>query len=278
MIERYGPASEIKVLTALTLAVLTTLVTTCAVFIPASVQAITFGKSDENNHPNVGAVLFDYDMLNPGPDNACSGTLIRNDIQAVVLTAAHCDPAYQGLPSDRVAVSFDSNVRPVSSTTKLYYGRFIRNPRHTNPNPDPYDIAVVVFDQPIPDITPAQLPTQGQLDQMLVAGQLPQTYTVVGYGDTELQRNDGWRRSAVSGFVNLDPVFLNLDQNHLHGYGGTCGHDSGGPVFLGSSSTEENVVVAITYSGDLLCTDTGQYYRIDTASAREFLSKYVTLP
>jgi Trypsin len=266
-----------RVLTALTL-VLTTLVTICAVLIAAPVQAITYGTSDESKHPYAGAVLFDYDLLNPGLDNACSGTLIRNDTRAVFLTAAHCDPAYQGLPSDHVAVSFDNDVRPVTSTTKLYYGRFIRNLKHTKPNPDPYDIAVVVFDQPIPDITPAQLPTQGQLDQMLVAGQLPQADTVVGYGDTELQRNDGQRRSAVSGYLSLGPVFLNLDQNHLRGYGGTCGHDSGGPVFLGSGSTEQKEVVAITYSGDLLCTDTGQYYRIDTPSAREFLSNYVTLP
>ncbi len=276
MIEREGRGRS-KVLTALTTLV-APIVTACAVLIAAPVQAITFGMSDESDHPNVGAVLFDYDMLNPGPDTACSGTLIRNDTHAVFLTTAHCDPAYHGLPNDRVAVSFDSEVRPVRPTTKLYYGRFLRNPKHTNPNPDPYDIAVVVFDQPIPDITPAQLPAQTELDQMQVTGQLPQTYTVVGYGDTELQRNDGRRRSAVSGYASLDPVFMNLDQNHLHGYGGTCGHDSGGPAFLGSNGTEEKTVVAITYSGDLLCADTGQYYRLDTPPAREFLRTYVTLP
>jgi hypothetical protein len=246
--------------------------------ITAPVQAITYGTHDDYEHPNVGAVLFDYDALNPGPDNACSGTLIRNDTPAVFLTAAHCDPAYQGIASDRVAVSFDSDVRPVTSTTKLYYGTFIRNLKHTRPDPDPYDIAVVVLDEGIPDIAPAALPIQGQLDEMLTARKLPQDFTVVGYGDTELQENDGQSRYAVSGYVNLDPVFLNLEQNHLQGYGGTCGRDSGGPVFPGSGGTEQNIVVGITYSGDLLCTENARYYRIDTPSAREFLSSYVTLP
>jgi secreted trypsin-like serine protease len=50
-------------------------------------RAITFGQPDGNRHPNVGALLADWDADSPGPDTLCSGTLID---QRVFLTAAHC--------------------------------------------------------------------------------------------------------------------------------------------------------------------------------------------
>jgi hypothetical protein len=37
---------------------------------------ITFGQPDGNRHPNVGALLADWDPDSPGPDILCSGTLI----------------------------------------------------------------------------------------------------------------------------------------------------------------------------------------------------------
>ena len=80
---------------------------------PAS--AITFGELDGGRHPNVGALLYEYDVTNPGLDPACSGTLIRNDTQAVVLTAWHCDPDFE-TNGDVVYVSFDQDVKPVTSS------------------------------------------------------------------------------------------------------------------------------------------------------------------
>ncbi|MGH3007688.1 MAG: S1 family peptidase, partial [Gaiellaceae bacterium] len=49
--------------------------------------AITFGKPDGNLHPNVGALLTDWDEESPGLDILCSGTLIA---PSVFQTAAHC--------------------------------------------------------------------------------------------------------------------------------------------------------------------------------------------
>ena len=112
---------------------------------------------------------------------------------------------------------------------------------------------------------------------------LPQKWTVAGYGVTETQQitwlGDGQRRKAVSGFHDVDPVFLTLSQDWLmKGEGGTCVIDSGGPVFPGAGKRESSTVVGITHSGDLLCSDYGEYYRVDTISARAFLDDYVTLP
>src|SRR5215218_4483119 len=53
----------------------------------APAGAITFGQPDGNLHPNVGALLADWDPESPGLDIYCSGTLIA---PAVFLTASHC--------------------------------------------------------------------------------------------------------------------------------------------------------------------------------------------
>ena len=50
-------------------------------------NAITFGHPDGGRHPNVGALLADWDTESPGPDIVCTGTLID---ERVFLTAAHC--------------------------------------------------------------------------------------------------------------------------------------------------------------------------------------------
>jgi hypothetical protein len=54
--------------------------------------------------------------------------------------------------------------------------------------------------------------------------------------------------------------------------GGVCFGDSGGPRLLGS------VEVAVTSSGNANCTGQSTSYRLDTASARAFLSGFVALP
>jgi hypothetical protein len=59
---------------------------------------------------------------------------------------------------------------------------------------------------------------------------------------------------------------------------GTCYGDSGGPNFLGAGATEANIVAATTITGDAMCRATNVDYRMDTPSARAFLSRYVTLP
>ena len=66
--------------------------------------------------------------------------------------------------------------------------------------------------------------------------------------------------------------------NPALGDGGTCYGDSGGPNFLGAGSTETNIVAATTITGDAMCRATNVVYRLDTASARSFLSRFVALP
>jgi len=65
---------------------------------------------------------------------------------------------------------------------------------------------------------------------------------------------------------------LRLSTNTEKGYGGVHAGDSGGGIFLGQSNT----LVAVV--GNRGTAGFYQGYRLDTASARAFLSNFVTLP
>ena len=143
---------------------------------------------------------------------------------------------------------------------------------------DTHDIAVILLDSS-PDLTPAELPTAGLLDQLNASGELrDQTFTTVGYGAVRTDKTggpnanegrDGVRRYALQSFQSLRPNSLELSQNPSTGDGGICAGDSGGPHFLGG--VDSNLVVSTTVRTDRWCRATNQTYRLDTPSARDFL-------
>ncbi len=241
----------------------------------ANAHAITYGQADGNKHPAVGA-LVDYDSH--GTAYAfCTGTMIS---PTVMLTAAHCNPGV-----DQVKVTFESQVQ---SAAVMYMGRYIAHPGYSKSQNDPHDIAVIVFDQPLPNIVPARLPTLGLFDMLknngLMAGT---TYTAVGYGGQERTFDakgkpyivyEVRREWAVSAYGAMTQAWLRLSQNNAVGNGGTCYGDSGGPNFIGSANGETNVLAGTTITGDMQCVQSNVIYRLDTESARAFLKDYVTLP
>ena len=79
---------------------------------------------------------------------------------------------------------------------------------------------------------------------------------------------------AVGTLNATNKTWLRISMNASTGNGGTCYGDSGGPNFLGQT----NVIAAITITGDAVCRATNVTYRLDTESARSFLSRYVGLP
>ena len=62
--------------------------------------------------------------------------------------------------------------------------------------------------------------------------------------------------------------------NPATGDGGTCYGDSGGPHFM----DDTNMVLSLTVTGDAPCRATDVTYRLDTESARSYLSGFVELP
>jgi secreted trypsin-like serine protease len=228
--------------------------------------AITNGTPDGNKHPNVGGLVAP-EAYPDGTWIYCSGTLIS---PTVFLTAAHC--AEDG---DRVAVTFDTAYQ---EGDKLYYGTFEADPLYNQSQSDPHDIAVVVLDKPVRGITPAELPEADSLSNLSGS----QTFTSVGYGAYEVTKGPGGHqylyndvRMVATGTLNsTNPSWLRISMNPSTGNGGTCYGDSGGPNFLGTT----DIIAAITITGDAVCRSTNVVYRLDTESARTFLSQYVALP
>ncbi|MEK6376038.1 MAG: trypsin-like serine protease [Acidobacteriota bacterium] len=229
--------------------------------------AITYGQPDGNRHPATGAVVGTFSS---GTFPYCSGALIS---PTVFLTAAHCD-----IGRARVFVTFDS---AFSSKSKLLAGTFYGDPLYNQAQSDPHDIAVIVLDSPV-KTPPVRLPAAGSLSSLRVND----PFTSVGYGGQEAVNQPGGpvinyldTREFSTGSLNaINPAWLRLSQNIHTGDGGTCYGDSGGPNFLGAGSTETNIIGGTTITGDALCKATNVIYRLDTDSARSFLSRFVQLP
>ena len=254
-----------KQLVAASVAVLATLA------IASGASAITYGVPDGNGHPEVGALLAQQ-AFSDGTWEECSGTLIA---PRVFLTAEHCDEGVS-----RVEVTFASTFDRATSTT--YWGTWHGDPSYSQSQSDPHDVAVVVLDKEVKGITPARLPAAGSLANL--AGD--QQFTSVGYGAQSVTNGPGGKtfhyadiRYVSTGTLNsINPSWLRISQNPSTGNGGTCYGDSGGPNFLGAGSTETNIVAATTITGDTPCRSTNVDYRLDTASARDFLGQFVALP
>src|ERR687897_252753 len=220
------------------------LVATTALVAATTASAITVGEPDGNRHPNVGALVADWNEESPGPDQFCTGTLVTSTL---FLTAAHCMTGWGDTP---IYVTFSptydegsaspSGLVPVSS--------YVIHENFGQPGggADAYDIAIVTLATP-QSATPAQLPTLGLLDT---------------YSQQQLR--------------SLKPTWLNLSMNPSTGSGGTCYGDSGGPHFLGGMTS--NLLVSLTVTGDAMCRATDLTYRLDTYVAQEFLSRFGLVP
>jgi len=166
-----------------------------------------------------------------------------------------------------------------------------------------FDYAVIVFKVPsvgpimthggspvdISGIEPVQLPDEGFLDGR-VSATTPLLLTAVGYGTGEAHNKPGdggnaggvvndlsklgvrWVTALTSAFHFMGPEgnLLFGSQNPARGNEGTCGGDSGGPLFFNDFGTK--LEVGITSSGDAICRATSIIARTDSTRAVAFLS------
>ena len=245
-------------------------------------HAITFGEPDGTRHPNVGALVTDWNPNSPGPDQFCTGTLVS---ETLFLTAAHC---LYGQPEDEpVWVTFEPTYDESSAAPAGLYDvtgwTLHEGFAVAGGGADAHDIAIVELAD-APSVEPADLPTLGLLDTYGQQELRELGFTTVGYG---LVRNtkkggphafvdEGIRLVAEQTLLSLQPTWLTLNMNPSTGSGGTCYGDSGGPHFLGDM--ESNLLVSLTVTGDAMCRATDKTYRLDTVAAQEFLSRFGLVP
>jgi secreted trypsin-like serine protease len=246
-----------------------------ATALPAA--AITWGELD-TTHLNVGAMVVDWPDY--GPYQWCSGTLIH---PRVFLTAGHCTDGLEEYGIETVWVNFEEYA--VDTDGLRLVEQVLTHPEYAWGGSDPHDIGLLILEEPVDDIVPATLPSEGYLNDLRKAGELrsgPEgaKFTMVGYGGTlswpppEINYED-YRQVAESEYIALTKPFLHLSQNILKGDGGTCFGDSGGPNFY-SNETGSEIIVGVVSWGDAQCVSTGFNYRVDTATALDFIYEVIS--
>ena len=247
---------------------------------PDRPSLIVNGEPTGNAYPSVGALIVDWwapiGVVN-GDDQYCTGTLIS---PTVFVTAAHCVTGSADTPpGTQFYVSFAPdllarNIRIIKATGYAFDPQYAQG----------HDLAVVFLPASATrGITPSQLPTLGELDQLNAHGGLGRTLFVnVGYGSSAARTGpprfgwDGQRNMSKSEFMGLQPTWLGVLMNtSATGEGGDCYGDSGGPKFIDGNP---RTIYATVVRGDYPCRATSWNWRLDTPEARAFLGQFVALP
>lgn len=242
-----------------------------AVMPAASANAIIGGTVDGAAHPFVAGI----DARIPGsPISTASGVLVS---PTVVVTAGHGTRRFDAAGITRARVTFD----PVATDASTWYtGTIHTNPAYeTQSADDPGDLGVIVLDRPVPGVTPASLPTAGELDGYGAPGLRQGALDAVGFG---ISRNvdgrpdftsTGTRRRAPETFASLTPAWL---RSRMNDGAQVCVGDSGSPTLMGDVAA--GILTGESSLGGGRCVSEPWYTRLDTPQARAFLGRYVPLP
>lgn len=252
-----------------------------------SAHAVTWGVPDNGEHPYVGTLLFQQG----GSWYRCTGTLLDS---TTVLTAGHCTEE-GGVVNARTYFMTAEDVRatrdPVTEEDRevwLANDWIAASAVYPHPQyddfaqfPATYDVGIVKLSQPVQLSVYGQLPDLGLLET-LKGQQKHAAFTVVGYG---LQgyidpfASEIWARyKGTVSLIELNSTFaggasakFSNNPGQGNGSGGSCFGDSGGPVFYQNSNT----VVAVVSWGNTPCIGVDYQFRMDTATALDFVRPFV---
>jgi hypothetical protein len=248
----------------------------------AMVFAIVWGELDGNRHPNVGNIVYRWSDGNLY--QWASGTLIDDN---VFLTAGHVTNGLnniiaQGLLDlEDIFICFDSIDTLLPTANLLPVTAVITHPNLRFYKENWYDVGLIILQDEVSGIIPAQLATPRLLDQLkagheLRSGPKGTRFVCVGYGSflefppPRIAWENKDRYMAESGYLGLKKDWLIMTQNGPSGYGGTGYGDSGGPTFWTDGDGNE-ILVAVTSKGDPKLVATGIAYRIDTPEILGFI-------
>lgn len=262
--------------------------------------AITWGAPDNNDHPNVVALLF---IQNGAGFFSCTGTLLT---PYVVLTAGHCTEGggvVNSLTYVRNSPDIDAAFaaeRPSYPSTTAWLdatwakGQAVPHPQFDDyaEFPNTYDIGLVLLEEPIYVAEYGEMPLPGQFDYLRTArGAIDERQArVVGYGlqgrIPAFAGDDFVRYAATSSVTGLAVSSTIGEQNFKFsnnpgqggGPGGTCSGDSGGPAFYIDpvSGAETSTVMAVnSYGIAPKCNGNDYQFRTDIGAAQTFVLPYL---
>lgn len=254
--------------------------------------ASTGGEPDGDQHPDVGLILF---YAEDGRFR-CSATLIA---PTVVLTAAHCTDGtlgstlvtFESVIAEEPPTGFPVAADPAAGYTpaELAEAGYISGTAVTHPQysgftdmDNWYDVGVIILDEPVESFGegyPA-VAELGTLDTIPTSDLSKTLFTAVGYGtevrkpETGPQKPQPETYPLIRRYVDmpgqkLTPQILqtNGNPNDVHGTGGTCFGDSGGPVFY-----DGEIVAVTSYGYTANCRYLGGYQRVEISGVQDWLN------
>jgi secreted trypsin-like serine protease len=235
--------------------------------------AITDGALDKDNHPYVGLMVAHDAKGNPLW--RCSGTLIAPKL---FLTAGHCTEP----PAAHAELWFDADVQSGIPGNGYPNNGDVGGKTYTHPNYNPNafyirDLGVVVLSRAVESETYGKLPAEDSLDKLKMGSST--RFTAVGYG---LQKSfpdaASWKDAAQRVRYYANPYLVQINGGLVGDYslllsnnaysGGTCFGDSGGPNFVGNTTT----IAGVTSFGlNGTCGGTGGVFRVDREWSLDWL-------
>ena len=244
---------------------------------PGTPAFITDGVLDRNAHPAVVLIVMDVARQ---PTWLCSGTLIA---PKVVLTAGHCAGEKGEFSGVRIYTESDvdngNNNFPFAGPNSVEAASWQAHPQYTSAAFFLHDVGVITLKKAV-NLAADQygkLPAANELDALNPSAST--VFTAVGYGLQRINpvfiQQDLIRMSAEPHLIQINTGFtgdFSLMLSNNAATGGTCFGDSGGPNYLGSSST----IAGVTSFGlNGTCGGTGGVFRLDRQNVLDFVNKFL---